>query len=258
MNTPLEWRIGGDYSHFCYNLFMIKLIIFDWDDVFTKGSTEGYFRSYHEALVSVGVHLSPEEEKTRILRNWGAPVEVELGGLLQEHSELVDRAVANYEEILFGNTFVDCLSITEGAHELLERLNKKYTLTVATGVNPRLLREKIMPKFDIPQVFAQIESVYDVPDPDKGKPHPYMVEQILSRQKISPENVVLVGDAKNDFLMARAAGVTPIIVLTGHLGRQEAESLKAPFIIPDVTHVEGVLSRLSRKEGQMKKGREVL
>lgn len=235
---------------------MIKLIIFDWDDVFTKGSTKGYLKSYHEALVSVGVHLSKEEEKKRMLANWGAPVEVELGGLLREHPELLDKATAKYEEVLFSNTFVDCLSVVEGAQSLIERLSHNYILTIATGVNPRLLKEKIMPKFDIPQVFTQIESVYDLTSPDKGKPHPHMVEQILSKQHILPQEAVLVGDAKNDVLMARAAGVLPIVVLTGHLKEEEAQSLGVLDIIPNVTHVEGVLSRLSQKEGQRKSGRE--
>ncbi|MBI2028354.1 MAG: HAD family hydrolase [Candidatus Levybacteria bacterium] len=237
---------------------MIKLIIFDWDDVFTKGSTEGYFRSYHQALVSVGVNLSPEEEKKRILAKWGSPVEEELGELLQEHPQLLDEAVVNYERILFSNTFVDCLSLVEGARSLLKRLSENYTLTVATGINPRLLKEKIMPKFDIPPVFSQIVSVYDVPDKDKGKPHPFMVEQILTAQHVLPEEAVLVGDARNDVLMARAAGVTPIVVLTGHLNETEAREMGIPHIIPDVTHLERVLSHLQRLEGQTINGKERL
>lgn len=229
---------------------MIKLIVFDWDDVFTRGSTEGYFRCYHEALISVGVNLDPDEEKKRILTNWGSTVEAEFSGLLKESPELQDEAVAKYEEILFGNTFVDCLSVVEGAPELLERLSKNFKLTIATGVNPKLLREKIMPKFSIPPVFAQVMSVYDVPDHDKGKPHPFMVEQILSAQHILPEEAVLVGDARNDVLMARAAGVTPIVVLTGHLQEAEAKALGVSLIIPNVTYVEDALARLSKVEGQ--------
>ncbi|MBI2028351.1 MAG: HAD hydrolase-like protein [Candidatus Levybacteria bacterium] len=129
---------------------------------------------------------------------------------------------------------------------------------MATGVNPRLLKEKIMPKFDIPLVFSQIVSVYDVPDKDKGKPHPFMVEKILSAQRISAEETVLVGDARNDVLMARAAGVTPIVVLTGHLNEAEARGLGIAHIIPDVTHLESVLSRLQRLEGQTINGKERL
>ncbi len=229
---------------------MIKLIIFDWDDVFTKGSTEGYFKCYHEALKSVGVNLDPKEEKRRILASWGSTVEAEFSGLLKENPQLQEEAMAKYEQLLFGGTFVDCLSVVEGAPELLERLSRNYKLTIATGVNPKLLREKIMPKFGIPPVFSQIISVYDVPDQDKGKPHPFMVEQILSTQNVSPEETVLVGDAENDVQMARAAGVTPVVVLTGHLKESEAKALGVSLIIPNVTHVEDAIARLSKIEGQ--------
>lgn len=229
---------------------MIKLIIFDWDDVLTKGSTEGYFKSYHKALEAVGVHLDSKEEKKRILENWGKRAETELGGLLKEHPEFLDRAVQKYEEILMGDTFVDCLTVVAGATDLLKRLKEKYTLCIATGINPRLLTQKVMPEFGIPNVFSQIESVYDVPDPQKAKPHPHMVEKILKKQQIKPNQAVLVGDARNDVLMARNAGITPIVVLTGHLTRKEAEDLKVQHIISDVSQVEIILSKI-RKEREI-------
>lgn len=229
---------------------MIKLIIFDWDDVFTKGSTEGYYKCYHEALLSVGINLSPEEEIKRIKPNWGSTVDKVIAGLLKDNPELQDEIVSKYDEILFGETFVNSLSIVEGAPELVRRLEGNYKLAIATGVNPQLLTEKIMPKFGIPQIFTQIESVYNVPNPDMGKPHPYMVEQILAEQKIKPEEAVLVCDAENDVLMARAAGIKPIVVLTGHLKDAEAKALGVEHIIPDITHVEGVLSNMNSIESE--------
>ena len=221
---------------------MIESIIFDWDDVFTKGSTEGYFRCYHQALEKVGVSMNPDEEKKRILRNWGAPVEVELGGLLAEHPQLLNNAVEEYESILLGDTFIDCLTLVEGSPQLIDRLRGHYKLSIATGVNPRLLREVIMPKFGFtPNAFSPIISVYDVDDPSLGKPHPFMIERILGEQRISPDRTVMVGDAKGDVTMAKAAGVTPIVVLTGHLTKEQALDLNVEHIIPDVTHLEEVL-----------------
>jgi hypothetical protein len=41
---------------------MIKLIIFDWDDVFTLGLKEGYIHCLHETLNRRDVQLRPEEE----------------------------------------------------------------------------------------------------------------------------------------------------------------------------------------------------
>ena len=227
---------------------MIKLIVFDWDDVFTLGSKEGYFKCYHETLVELGVHLEPEEEKKRILAKWGKPHREELRELLKEHAELLDKSCEIYESKLFGNTFIDSLGIIPGTIKLVEKLSKKYILCVATGVNPEILKDKVIPKFNFPNVFKQIISSYDIGDVEKQKPHPYMVEQILKTQKVKPHEAVLVGDAKGDVTMARDAGLLPIVVLSGHLSKREAEELKVKYIIKDVTHLEHVLAELNNTQ----------
>lgn len=223
------------------DLKKIKLVIFDWDDVFTRGSTEGYFKCYHQTLADLGVQLAPEEEKKRIFAKWGQPHREELKELLKEHPEFLEKACRNYEKYLFGDVFVDCLSAVPGAKELIARLHDKYTLAVATGLNSNVLHNRVIPKFGFPDVFSQIISAYDVDDPEKTKPHPHMVELILKAQNILPGEAVFVGDAKNDVLMARAAGITPIVVLSGHLNESEAKALGVKYIVPDVTHIEKVL-----------------
>lgn len=202
---------------------MIELIIFDWDDVFTLGSTAGYKKCYHEAVVGVGMSLSPEEEMKRIQAKWDASHIEELAELIKEKPELLDKAVQVYEENLFGNTFVDCLSIVPGSASLLERLSKKHKLALATGVHPKLLRERVMPKFNInPEWFVQIVTAYDLDDPAQAKPHPYSGLKILETQNVKSENTIMVGDAQNDVGLARAINAEPVVVLTGHLTERQA------------------------------------
>lgn len=223
---------------------MIKLIIFDWDDTFTLGSTDGYLACYHEAIVSVGIHLSPEEEKERVFPTWGTTHIRGIEALLNDNPELVPLAVKKYEECFFGDTFTNALHIVPGSVELLSRLAGRYTLAVATGGHPKLLREHIFPRFHIPDVFAQIISGYDLDDPMKGKPHPHIPEIIMKTQGVKPEETIIVGDAKNDVLMAQAAGIEPVLVLTGHTTRQEAEAMGVKYIIEDVTKLEDILKQL--------------
>ena len=127
----------------------------------------------------------------------------------------------------------------------MNRLHRKYKLSVATGMDPKLLRETIMPKFKIPNVFYKIISAYDVEDAAKHKPHPHMLEELMKDQRVKPEETIFVGDARDDVLMAKAAHVEPIVVLTGHLNRKEAEELGVKYIIRDVTKLESVLSALN-------------
>ncbi len=216
---------------------MIKLIIFDWDDVFTLGSTKGYYACYHAAMEGVGVSLSLEEEKRRIDSKWGSPHRQEIEALLIEHPELVEKAIEVYESALFGDTFVNELSLVKGGNELLHDLSASYELAVASGVHPKLLKENVFRKFYVPDVFSAILTSYDLDDPEKSKPHPHAIEMIMEKLNVKPNETVMVGDATNDMMMAKSAEVTSVAVLTGHLSRQQAEDLNVDHILEDVTHL---------------------
>lgn len=224
---------------------MVKLIIFDWDDVITLGSKGGYFKCYHETLVELGIFLEPDEEKRRILAKWSKPHREELRELLKERPELLDEACTIYESKLFGDAFVNELRVRDGTIELLNKLHSEYILCVATGMAPKILQDVVIPKFNIPNVFLQIVSTYDIDDVDKQKPHPYMLEQILTTQDISPNQAIFVGDARTDVIMARKAKVEPIVVLTGHLSKKEAEDLKVKYIIDNVIQLPRILNKLN-------------
>lgn len=226
---------------FVYASFMIKLIVFDWDDVITLGSKEGYYACYRETLKELGVLLDEDELHQRIQRKWGQPFREELKELLLEKPQLVDKANELTEKKFWGDTFVHALSEVTGVNAMLKELHETYTLAVATGNHPKMLRDKIMPSFHIPDVFSQIITSFDIPL-DKTKPDPYMLEQIMNTQGFTSAETIYVGDATNDVIMAQQAHVEPIVVLTGHLTRMKAQQLGVTTIIPKVTDLEAVLA----------------
>jgi phosphoglycolate phosphatase len=222
---------------------MLKLIIFDWDDVITLGAKEAYFALYHRALMDVGVHLSLEEERVRILAKWGKPYQEVIKSLLSEHPDFVNKAVEIYETKK-SEVFLNTLRIIPGTQQLLSELSKKYKLAVSSGNSLEMIRDRIIPFFQIPNVFSQIVSSHDIKDQSKTKPHAFMLEVILSQQKIEPEEAIYVGDAVTDVQMAGNANVTAVVVLTGHLSKKVAEGLKVQWIIPDITHLPNILDNL--------------
>lgn len=126
------------------------------------------------------------------------------------------------------------------------KLAKNYKLTIATGAHPKIIRDRLFPKFQIPDVFAQVLTIYDIDDLAHAKPHPFMANRILETQSVKPEEAVLVGDAASDMQMAWNAGVEPIAVLTGHLNRQQAEGLGVKHIIENVTLLEPELEKFAK------------
>jgi len=225
---------------------MIKLIVFDWDDVITLGAKEAYFTCYHKVLTEIGIYLTPEEEQKRILAKWSKPHREELKELLKEHPELLDQACKIYKKEK-DTIFLRSLQMAKGTNEVLLRLKQEYILTVATGNTLEMVRNAIMPHFQIPRVFSQIISSHDIHDVNKMKPHPYMLELIMKKQNVTPQETIFVGDALTDVQMARNAEVTPVVVLTGHLSREEAKGLHIKWIIPDITHLPRVLYVINKQ-----------
>src|SRR6266704_609902 len=223
---------------------MIKLIIFDWDDVFTLGAKEAYVHCLHQTLVNLNVHLDPEEEQRRIQQTWSKPHREELKNLLREHPQLVDKACEVYEGLFFNGAFVQSLTLVAGSNELLKKLKETYILAVATGAHPKVLKDEVFPRFEIPDVFSDIVFTYEIADPEHHKPHPYMLKKIMKTQGVTPEETIFVGDARNDVVMAQNAHVTPVVALTGHLNRKEAAELGVKYIIEDVTKLDSVLQML--------------
>ena len=221
---------------------MIKLIIFDRDDVFTLGATKWYFTCYQETIKELWVHLSADEQKKRILENRWKSHEVELQGLLKEYPDLLEEACEIYESKLFGNTFIDQLELVPWSNDFLKRISSNYILSISTGLHRKMLLERVMPKFEIPKVFSQIVCTSDITDIDKQKPSPYSIKKILEDQHIKPDEAIVVGDAEWDVMMALGAHVTPVVVLTWNLTQSRAQELGVKYIMDDVTQLEDLLN----------------
>lgn len=70
------------------------------------------------------------------------------------------------------------------------------------------------------------------------------LNELLKHFNVSKDEVIYVGDAERDVKTANNAGVRPIVVLTGHLTKNEAEKLGGEYIVDDITHLEETLIRL--------------
>ncbi len=222
---------------------MIRLIIFDWDGTIAIGAAEGYLNCYRETLKKLNLDFSGREAEIRNLITTGPTHIQELAILFKTKPELVDKARKIYEAELVSDSLLKYVRIIPGTGALLARLKEKYVLAVTTGTMHAVV-EAVLKKFNLPNVFGQILTHHDLPDIKLAKPNAYMAEQILHRQNIRPEEAIVVGDGSWDVGMAVSAGIIPVAVLTGYLKAAEARNLGAKFVIPDVTHLEGVLNQL--------------
>lgn len=99
----------------------------------------------------------------------------------------------------------------DGAAELVTRLHRDgFLLAVATGKSRRGL-DKALLECGIGDCFHTTRCA----DETFSKPHPQMLEEILTDLDTVPANALVVGDTEYDMQMAASAGVTSVGVSHG-------------------------------------------
>jgi HAD superfamily hydrolase (TIGR01450 family) len=79
-----------------------------------------------------------------------------------------------------------------------------------------------------------------------GKPNPRMLQGIMKRHQLGPENLAMVGDRLyTDMAMARNSGALAVLVLTGEATAEEAAAMETPpdLILGDIGEFAALLTR---------------
>ncbi len=213
---------------------MLKLIVFDWDDCIVQGSSEAYYATYAAAIKEHGIEVDLDTVEKQVRALWGRPHRLVIESIIGiGHTKLTD-VVHSYERLVSSDFFFQHLSLITGAKEALLMLKDDYKLAIATGMNAVSLKERLIPHFDMEGIFSSIISSSELLDPGRGKPYPDMLLKLLKDFNVSSSEALMVGDASTDVLMAQAAEVRPIVVLTGQLTKEEAEQLGVRDVISSV------------------------
>ena len=109
-------------------------------------------------------------------------------------------------------------------------------LAVATN-KPRATSTKILDGLGVLHRFDLLLGPDDVA---QAKPHPEMIQKILSRFSVSPDSVVMIGDTANDMLAGRAAGTATAAALWGYGHREELKTHQPDFPLEapaDIHHI---------------------
>ncbi|MFN2136005.1 MAG: HAD family hydrolase [Candidatus Promineifilaceae bacterium] len=175
-------------------------ILFDFDGTLLD-SFPAHYQGYEVMLDHFGIEMTPELYKEIYTPNWFAMYEAL--GISEEQFAEADRLwlaeVARHEQALF-----------PGVPSLLERLSASYRLGLVTaGSGARVRRD--LAAAGIGDAFEVIVTADDITQP---KPDPQGLQIALQRMDLAPQEALYVGDAREDYQMAEAAGV-PFIGITG-------------------------------------------
>lgn len=189
-----------------------QLLIFDWDGTLAD-SIGRIVESMNAAAARAGEAPSPEQsvkgiiglslaEAIETLYPHLPPSQVEV---FRQHYADIYTALDQHPSPLF-----------EGVRESLEAFRAQgYRLAVATGKARRGL-DRVLKANGWEQFF----DITRAADETRGKPHPLMLEQILSHCGVPPERALMVGDSAFDLQMASNAGMHSVAVGYGAMSLQ--------------------------------------
>ncbi len=128
--------------------------------------------------------------------------------------------------------------LIKGARRILDYLKRKnYQLAVASN-RPTPFSRLILRHLKLDRYFAHILCA------DKlrtGKPHPEILQRIMHRLNIRPQETVYVGDMPIDAKAARRAAIKAVIVTGGSGIKNEIRAEKPYLVIRNILALEDVL-----------------
>ena len=208
---------------------LFDLIAFDWDGTLFD-STAVITRSIQDAVRDVGGTVPSDAEASFVigmglmaaLAHAAPDVPKDKYPLLGERYKF--HYSARQHDINFFHGVLPML------HALKER---QHLLAVATGksrrgLNEALAREELAGLFDATRTA----------DETAGKPHPLMLQELMSEFDVAPQRVLMVGDTTHDLQLALNAGCASVGVSYGAHDPEAFEALSPLFVAHSVPELQ--------------------
>nr|CAA6811895.1 MAG: Similar to phosphoglycolate phosphatase, clustered with ribosomal large subunit pseudouridine synthase C [uncultured Thiotrichaceae bacterium] len=184
-----------------------KLLIFDWDGTLMD-SSERIVRCMHQAALSFQLPLADPAAIRDII---GLSLEIGAERLYPGLSdEQFSAFVAEFRRQSLGNEIEAC-QLFDGVKLILQSLSERgYYLSVATGKSRRGLDQDFR-KHGMEGLFP----ISRTGDEAFSKPHPLMLEEILTDYNLDVDVALMIGDTEYDLQMAANAGMDSLAVSYG-------------------------------------------
>ena len=187
-------------------MYDIKLLVFDWDGTLMDSEVQ-IVACMQAAIADLSLEPRSADQVKNII---GLGLHEAVSALYpQSDDSLViamsdryrDHWLAGYQQS----------PLFPGVEETLRFLKAEgFQLAVATGKGRRGL-DKVLSETGLTEMFAATRCS----DETLSKPHPLMLEQIMTELRIAPEQTLMIGDTEYDMEMARNAQAHPVAVSYG-------------------------------------------
>lgn len=204
-----------------------KFIVFDFDGTIADTHV-GIIRTFQETFRQMGLPVLSEEAISATI---GLTLKDGFHAAVKDLTETQATQAAEIYRKIFPGIAIPCISVFPGIIEVLEKLRGMgYRMAIATSRSHSSL-ETIASNIGVDSFF---EVMFGAEDVVNHKPAPDMVNLVLKKYSLSPDEVLVVGDANYDLLMGQGAGCRVCGVTWGNQSREKLASVGPDYIIDDI------------------------
>ena len=165
----------------------------------------------------------------------GGARNVLIKSLGEDKTALIDAEILPFFKDYYEENCAVYTKLYPGVTEVLEHYYTGGKPMALATFKIRSATEKILKTLGIDGYFEYVVTADDVKNP---KPHPECIEKILEHYHLKPQQAVLVGDTKTDFMTGKNAGVDVCAVTYGYGDSDHLASLAPKFMTDYITEIK--------------------
>jgi len=205
---------------------MVQAVILDVDGTLVL-SNDAHAQSWVDAFEAFGYHITFEQVRPLIGMGGDQVIPRMVPGLNKEEGD--GKKVSERRKELILQKYGPKLQAAPGARELIQRMKQQgLKLIIASSATSQEL--------EILLKAAKVDDLLDEAttssDAEASKPEPDIVEAALSKLKVQPNEVVMLGDTPYDVQAASAAGIGMIAVRCGGFEDAQLEGVQEIYDDP--------------------------
>jgi len=174
----------------------LKAILFDLDGVIVD-SFERQFVVFNELRKNYGLKIVSKDEFKRKVWGFSLDVSAEIYFKKQDYEKLHDV----YNSLVKKHQKEG--KLMEGAKEVLEAIKKKK---IKIGLVTNTTKERAEGDLKLHKIRNFFDTVVTADDVEKPKPYPDPILKACKKLNVMPDEVMYVGDTKNDYKSGKSAG----------------------------------------------------
>ena len=215
---------------------MIKAVIFDWDGTLAD-TRKAVVQSFQTVLTKAGCKVTKEFlERLMGVGTKKTIIEAFRQCNMKINVETLDNL--SKEKVRIQAELTDLVQVFEGVTELLDVLETKTKLAVAT-MSGRQVINKTLAEKNLESYFETVISADDINNP---KPNPEIFLKTAKTLGVRPKDCVVVEDSIFGVKAAKDANMKCIAVSSGVYSNQELQKICPDIVVDGVWEKERILS----------------